>query len=62
MDATCYTDLENETWYWFTIQSEGDTFYPVFVSYYGKLVMDDKVYESHNFKGALFYKAIMPNS
>ena len=61
MTEVSINDLENGTWYWYTIHSEGDVFHPVFVQGDGVLIMDAKQYSIGLFKGATLYKAIMPN-
>lgn len=61
MKEVSINDLENDTWYWYTVHSEGDVFHPVFIQGNGILIMDAKEYSIGSFKGLTFYKAIMPN-
>ncbi len=61
MEATYYTDLENNTWYWYTHYTEGDIFHPIFVRVDGKVLLDNKLIDKEKLKGLDFYKASMPN-
>lgn len=61
VDALHYTDLESNTWYWYTHYTEGDTFHPAFVRDDGKVFIDDKLFDKEKLKELDFYEAVMPD-
>ena len=52
--------LKHQTWYWLSVASEGDIFYPVFVVDDGIVKLDGFDEKLSDFKGANFNEAILP--
>jgi len=54
--------LEKGKWYWVSHPQEGDLFYPVYIVDDGYLLMDGRHEPIDENSGAIFTKAIMPNT
>ncbi len=54
--------LEDNTWYWMSLDSEGDVFYPVYSVDGTNLKVDGFNETVSNLAGATFDKAVMPNT
>jgi len=55
-------ELEKDSWYYFTLPSEGDTWYPVWISDNNECVLDGKRIKLTKLEGMIFEKAVMPKA
>lgn len=58
--ATQKSELKAQRWYWISIPSEGDIFYPVFVVDNEKIKFDGVTRSLSEFEGASFDEAVLP--
>lgn len=55
-------NLKHQTWYWLSLASEGDIFYPVFVVDDQTIKVDGFEERLSDFSDATFDEAILPSS